>query len=348
MSLHGGDRYGKKEMLDFSENVNPLGLPKSVKKALCASAEEFAYYPDPYCRDLKTALAQTEQIPEEWICFGNGAADLIYRAAFALKPEKALLLAPTFSEYEQALNNIGCQCSFHFLKEAEQFRLTDGILEKIQPDLDWLVICSPNNPTGWTAGHVLLIRIAQKCLDCGVTLLLDECFLPFVDQPEKETLKNELEIFPNVLLLGAFTKIYGMAGLRLGWLFCSSKKTLTRLEQYAPPWNVSAPAQIAGITALQDREYLTCSLELVQTERQRLSIALQGFGATLYGSQADYLFFKWEQCPDLDHLLEAQGILIRSCRNYRGLGNSFYRIGIKTPEKNQCLLETLQKIVNGI
>ncbi len=348
MNLHGGDRYGKTGMLDFSENVNPLGLPDSVKQALCSYIEEFAYYPDPFCRDLKTALAQTEQIPAEWICFGNGAADLIYRAAFALKPQKALLLAPTFSEYEQALNQIGCQCSFHFLQEAENFRLTDRILEKIQPDLDWLVLCSPNNPTGWTIGQERLICIAQKCLDCGITLLLDECFLPFVDRPEKETLKNELGIFPNVLLLGAFTKIYGMAGLRLGWLLCSSKKTLTRLEQYAPPWNVSAPAQIAGITALQDHEYLTRSRQLVKSERQRLSFALQGFGAVLYGSQADYLFFKWDHCPDLDQHLEAQGILIRSCRNYRGLGNTFYRIGIKTPEKNQCLLEAFQKIVKGL
>ena len=181
MSFHGGDRYGKTGMLDFSENVNPLGLPDSVKEALCASVSEFAYYPDPFCRDLKTALAKAEQIPKEWICFGNGAADLIYRAAFALKPKKALLPAPTFSEYEEALRKIGCQCSFHFLQEAEQFRLTDRILNEIQPDLDWLVLCSPNNPTGWTVGQERLIRIAQKCLDCGVTLLLDECFLPFVD-----------------------------------------------------------------------------------------------------------------------------------------------------------------------
>lgn len=348
MSLHGGDRYGKKGMLDFSENVNPLGLPDSVKKALCSSIEDFAYYPDPFCRDLKAALSQAERIPAEWICFGNGAADLIYRAAFALKPKKALLPAPTFSEYERALNGVGCQCSFHFLKESEEFRFTDRILEEIQPDLDWLVLCSPNNPTGWTVGQERLIRIAQKCLDCGVVLLLDECFLPFVENPEKETLKNELGIFPNVLLLGAFTKIYGMAGLRLGWLLCSSKKTLACLEQYAPPWNVSSPAQIAGTAALQDREYLARSRHLVKMERQRLFAALQELGATLYGSQADYLFFQWEHYPDLDQYLENHGILIRPCRNYRGLGNSFYRIGIKTPDKNQCLLEALQKIAKGI
>ena len=348
MSFHGGDRYGKTGMLDFSENVNPLGLPDSVKEALCASVSEFAYYPDPFCRDLKTALAKAEQIPKEWICFGNGAADLIYRAAFALKPKNALLPAPTFSEYEEALRKIGCQCSFHFLQEAEQFRLTDRILNEIQPDLDWLVLCSPNNPTGWTVGQERLIRIAQKCLDCGVTLLLDECFLPFVDEPDNETLKNTLGIFPNVLLLSAFTKIYGMAGLRLGWLLCSCKKTLECLEQSAPPWNVSAPAQVAGIAALQDQEYLTRSLQLVKTERQRLSAALQESGATLYGSQADYLFFKWERCPNLDLRLQDQGILIRSCRNYRGLGDAFYRIGIKTPEKNLRLLEALQKIVKDL
>lgn len=344
---HGGDLYGRQQMLDFSENVNPLGLPDSVKKALTDSVDEFAFYPDPLCRDLTHALAEREAVPQEWVRFGNGAADLIYRVAFGLRPKRALTLAPTFSEYENALREAGCDVAFHTLFEKDGFQLTETILKKISPALDLMVLCNPNNPTGQPAGRELLLRIAKKCRECGALLLLDECFVPFLDAPESETLKGDLAQFPNVILLGAFTKIYAFAGLRLGYALCADKALLETLDRCAPPWNISMPAQIAGLAALADTDYLQRTRRTVREERAFLAQALKGCGVTLIGSQADYLFFKCNACPELDKRMEEKGILIRSCANYRGLDNRFFRVGVKTHEKNERLVAAMAEILKG-
>ena len=121
---HGGDIYGNPGVtLDFSVNTYPIGLPEEVRCALQSRVEEFARYPDPHCRELRGAIAAFESVPADWILCGNGAADLIYRLCYAMKPQKALVCAPTFSEYERALQQVGCQVEYHILAEANQFAL---------------------------------------------------------------------------------------------------------------------------------------------------------------------------------------------------------------------------------
>lgn len=342
---HGGDRYGRQDMLDFSENVNPLGLPQGVKAALAGSIESFGYYPDPFCRDLTDALAAKEGVPAGWIRFGNGAADLIYRAALGLRPKRALTLAPTFSEYESALRAAGCQTFFHTLREDNGFLLTEAVLDDL-PGMELVMLCNPNNPTGQPAGRELLLRIAARCAETGCTLLVDECFVPFLDAPEEETLAGELHRFPNVMTLGAFTKIYAMAGLRLGYVYCADSARLEAVTRPAPPWNVSAPAQTAGLAALADSGYLERTKALIRKERAWLAAALTSCGMTVIGSKADYLFFK---CPrsDLARRLEERGILIRSCANYRGLSGDYFRAGVKTHERNETLVSAIKAILKG-
>lgn len=345
--VHGGDRYGRQEMLDFSENTNPLGMPEGAKKALMDSVDMFGYYPDPLCRDLTAALAEKDRVDPAWIQFGNGAADLIYRAVFALRPKRALTLAPTFAEYEFALRAVGCDTAFHTLYEKDGFQLTETFLKKLSPALDLVILCNPNNPTGQPAGQELLLRVAKKCAECGITLLMDECFVPFLDVPEEETLLGELARYPNVLVLGAFTKIYAMAGLRLGYLYCADEERRNALNRCAPPWNVSVPAQIAGLAALADKDYLERTRTLIHTERTWLSAALSKTGVTPIGSRADYLFFKCNACPDLAKRLEEKGILIRACGNYRGLDDRFSRVGVKTREMNEKLVAAMSGILKG-
>lgn len=345
---HGGDLYGRQDMLDFSENVNPLGLPDSVKQALLEKADSFGFYPDPFCRDLTAALAGRENLPPEWIRFGNGAADLIYRAALGLRPKRALILAPTFSEYEYALRAADCETAFHTLYEKDGFRLTETILKKLSPALDMVILCNPNNPTGQPAGRDLLLRIAKKCAECGTTLLVDECFVPFLDVPEEETMVGELAKFPNVMVLGAFTKFYAMAGLRLGHLFCADAKRREALDRCAPPWNISAPAQAAGLAALADASYVERTRALVPRERIWLCAALTKCGVTVIGSKADYVFFKCNACPNLAARLEKEGVLIRDCGNYRGLDSRFSRAGVKTHEKNERLVAAIEGILKGV
>ena len=153
---HGGDIYTKKCRVDFSVNVNPLGTPESVKEAVRKSAESVEQYPDALCRDLTRALSEKEQLPEENILFANGAAELIFALANGLKPKRALVAAPGFAEYEQALSGAGCELSFYELKEAQGFAYQEDYFQNITEELDMVFLCNPNNPTGGTVDLSLI------------------------------------------------------------------------------------------------------------------------------------------------------------------------------------------------
>jgi hypothetical protein len=139
--VHGGDwagyraRFGH-DALDFSANVSPLGLPQGVADAIAAALPTADRYPDPLCRELRTALSRAEQLPEPWILCGNGAADLIYRLVWALKPRRALLPAPTFAEYAAALESVGCEVKRKTLHETDDFAVTEAFVQAVnQPAL---------------------------------------------------------------------------------------------------------------------------------------------------------------------------------------------------------------------
>ena len=219
---HGGDIYTYKEMfkreaLDYSANINPLGMPRGVKEALIESIDSWANYPDPLCRKLKYDLAENEKVDNEYIILGNGAADIIFRLVYALKPKKAIVLAPTFSEYEEALTSVECKVQYHYLKEEDGFLLRDDFIECISDEIDMVFICNPNNPTGELVSIELLEKILKRCREKDVMLVMDECFNDFIEEPERYTMKNYLKENKNLFILKAFTKIYAMAGLRLGY-----------------------------------------------------------------------------------------------------------------------------------
>ena len=176
---HGGDwagyaaQYGGMP-LDFSANVSPLGLPQGVRQAVARALDGADRYPDPLCRALRKKLSGTLGVPPQSILCGNGAADLIFRLALAEKPKRALVTAPTFAEYEQALVVAGCTADRFFLREEEGFAVTEALLERIEPGLDILFLCEPNNPTGRTTPRALLLRILERCAACGTRLVVDE------------------------------------------------------------------------------------------------------------------------------------------------------------------------------
>lgn len=181
MTDHGGDWAGFQRTygappLDFSANVSPLGMPEALRRAAEAALAEADRYPDPLCRELRERLAARHGVPAEWILCGGGAADLIYRLAAARRPKRALVTAPTFSEYENALALWGCRVSRFPLSEGNGFAVTEDVLSAVTPELDLLFLCEPNNPTGRTTDRALLERILERCGDCGTLLAVDECF----------------------------------------------------------------------------------------------------------------------------------------------------------------------------
>src|SRR5699024_5469571 len=311
---HGGDwagfaaEYGAQApLLDFSANVSPLGLPAGVAAALAGCASGCDRYPDPLCRELTAAIARAERVPAEWVLCGNGAADLIWRGALALRPGRALVTAPAFAEYEAALAAVGCRVERYALREAEGFRLDEGFLEAIRPGVGMVFLCEPNNPTGLTSPRPLLLRVLERCRQAGALLVADECFGDFLADPAAHTLKGALE-GGGLLLLKAFTKLYGMAGVRLGYGLCADPALLATLRAAGQPWAVSTPAQAAGLAALKETGYVQAVRALIADQRPRLAAGLAALGCQVLPGEANYLLFRCG--TPLAEPLRRRGILL--------------------------------------
>lgn len=348
--IHGGDRLGAalgsgrepEELLDFSANINPLGMPKVVREAVFGDFQEAQHYPDPYCRKLREALGKAHGKRADEILCGNGGADLIYRLVYALRPGKALVMAPTFAEYEEALGQTGTEIVFWEL--GENLELSGEVLGAVTEDVDLIFLCNPNNPTGLLTERKLLRAVVEQAARQGARVLVDECFLDFVPEPERYTLLDCLEEYPNLVILKSFTKLYAMPGLRLGYALSSDRDLLRGMEKAGQPWGVSSPAQAAGIAALKLEEFRERTAVLVSEERKRMKEELEKIGFSVCDGQANYLCFRAPGEKRLCEKLLERGILLRSCSNYRGLTGEHYRAAVRKKEENNRLLEALREI----
>ncbi len=339
---HGGDIYGEEVLLDFSANTNPFGTPPAVLEAITQALAQLHHYPDPYCRKLVAAIAAHEQVDENTILCGNGAAELIYAYCEAVRPRKIVELAPTFSEYALAAQRTGAQISRYRLKEENDFSPDAGFLPFLETEAPNAVfLCNPNNPTGRLIPPEQMEKILSFCREKHIRLFVDECFLDLSEGGE--SLKARVPNDPHLFILKAFTKSYGMAGLRLGYGMSSDHRLLEKMAQSVQPWNVSLLAQEAGVAALKETAFLQRTKDVVNAQRRRLQKQLEDMGCYVCPGCANYLLF---QAPkDLHEKLRSRKIAIRNCDNYQGLGPGWYRIAVRLPEENQHLIETMKEVM---
>lgn len=347
---HGGDIVGaraiwKGELLDFSANLNPLGMPESVRKAAEDAVREAIHYPDPLCRELCAAIARRDNVTPEHILCGNGAADLVFRLAFSQRPRRVLVTAPTFSEYEDAVRAAGGEVVYHRLTPENDFDLTEAVLDDLDDSLDMAFFCTPNNPTGRLINRDLMLRILERCREKGIRVVVDECFLSLSDPGEQVSLAEELESFSNLVLLRAFTKSYAIPGLRLGYCLSADTALLDGLSRCAQPWSVSGPAQAAGLAALAEPEHPARARQLIAVERSWLTDALRELGLQVFPSQVNYILFRAPGVDDLKERLLARGVLIRSCANYVGLGSDYYRVAVRPHRENEGLIGAMKEVL---
>lgn len=340
---HGGNIGQLSNILDFSANINPLGTPESVKKAVAETVCDIEKYPDPYCTELRDRLGKHERISAENIVCGNGADDLIFRIVHAFRPERALICVPTFSEYSRALSETGCEIQEHILDEEMDFELGESILTNLDRSLDMCFICTPNNPTGRLIAPEILAKISVKCLENNIILVCDECFMGFVEDSENYSLRQFLN--EKCIILKAFTKLFAMAGIRLGYAVCGSSRIAERIQQSGQFWSVSALAQTAGIAALDETEYVNKTVRYITEERRFLAAELAKIGVKVYDGAANFLMFRSR--IELAEELLAEGILIRECANFSGLTEGFYRVAVRTHDENIRLINAVRRCLNG-
>lgn len=344
---HGGDIYKYDDkLLDFSANINPLGMPESAKNAIIDGINKYQTYPDHSSRKLRNSLSEFYGFDSNKIVCGNGAADLIFRICLALRPQKVLVTSPTFSEYEEAVLISGGKVHNHLLSESENYDVTLEILKSIDEDTDMVFLCSPNNPTGRAIDLNIIEAVLDKLQGNKGILVLDQCFVHFMVEEEKYFAINLLKKYDNLIILGAFTKIFAMAGLRLGYALFGSEDNASMIENTLQPWAVSTVASEAGCAAL-NKDFIKETKDYVKYQREFLFQHLTDLGIKVFKSQANYMLIKVDEKFDDGDLADVaikHRILIRKCSNFKGLSPSFFRIAVRTEAENTTLIDVLSHI----
>ena len=344
--IHGGDIYQNNVELDFSVNINPLGIPEKVKEEMHKAIDSCEHYPDISHTKLIAKIAENYQIPAEHILCGNGASELFAAIVHAIRPRKIIIPVPSFYGYERAAGVTDAVVSYYEMKESDNFCLTENFLQELQEDVDLLFLANPNNPVGNTIEESLLEQICDRCREKQITVVLDECFLEFTEKKGFFSTHN-LYDYPNVIVVKAFTKLYAIPGVRLGYILAGIEDVIAKVNRTGQAWSVSHIAQCAGVAALSDNVYKERVIETVAEELSYMKKEFFKLPVILYDGAANYLFFQTPGITDLDRRLESYGIMIRNCSNYVNLGKDYWRVAVKSHEENEKLIKALRMILKG-
>lgn len=345
---HGGDLRTAEEafgipaeqFVDFSSNMNPLGPPSGVKKALHDYAEIIGQYPDPAVRGLRRKLAERHQIDEQSIVVGNGAAELIDLIVRALQPKLTTLAIPCFDEYGDAIQKIGGAVYEIKLSADNQFELIinseDVYVAAAAGSL--FIIGSPNNPTGQLVDpeHI------RSLLRMGAYVVVDEAFMDFVPDESRLSLIQEATRHERLFVIRSMTKFYSIPGIRLGYIV-GMPRSLSGLKRLQVPWSVNSLAQLIGESVLEDSEFEQKSIHWLQQERPWLIAQLESIGFVVNPSAANYLLLRIPSSAGLSaSMLQLemgkQGVLIRDASRFTGLDHTYIRVAIKLREQNEQLV----------
>lgn len=354
---HGGNVYKVarernikvEDIIDFSANINPKGLSQKGNERLKNAWSGLGNYPDPDYVALKEGLAKFHECQPEDVFLGNGAIDIIFFLIRSLNVKKGMILAPTFVEYERALLATNAEVTPFYLREEDDFKLDiDKLLNSVEGH-DCLIICNPNNPTGHLVSIDELKKVMAFCQEKEIRLIIDEAFMDFSDlgELEKHSCIPFIETYKNMYVLRSITKFFAVPGLRLGYLMTKNDDFAVFYKNCKEPWCVNFFAQEYTIGALEDKNYIKDSKEYIVSERCWFYEKLKAFKAIQpYRTYGNYIFFKYLGKESLKDFLEQEGILVRSCSNYRGLDEQFFRIAVKKHHENKRLLEALMELCN--
>ncbi|MHB1348160.1 MAG: threonine-phosphate decarboxylase CobD [Candidatus Humimicrobiaceae bacterium] len=351
---HGGnlreinDRYGKKpyEVLDFSANINPLGFPPYLKELVFNSFENVSNYPDPESRLLKKKISSILLLSEESIIPGNGSDELMFLALRALSPKKVLIPAPSYIEYEHAAHAAGASCSFIKAKARNGFKISVANINKKLAGTELLLICNPNNPTGFLMEREKVLFLAKELQNLNAFLIIDEAFIDFLENPGDFTLIPFLKKFKNIIILRSLTKFFAVPGLRIGYA-AADPLIIRNMEKLQQTWPLNCFAQIAGKAVLEDKDFIIKSREYILSERLRFYSRLseikwlKPFKPTANFILCSIKFHGLQSSELLDFLIKEHNILIRDCSNFRGLEKNYFRLAVKSSEDNDKLINAL-------
>ncbi|SDB55265.1 histidinol-phosphate aminotransferase [Desulfonatronum thiosulfatophilum] len=346
------EKYALQRVIKMASNENPLGVSPLVQKTLAKHIGGVFRYPRSGSPDLRAALARHLDVPEEWIVAGNGSdeiIDLLIRVKARPGKDHVLLFEPSFSMYRLLARLCGVEVRTIPLDEDFHFPWV-RMLQSVTEETAVVFVTTPDNPTGYAPEVQELESVAGQ-LPPHVLLVVDEAYMDFARPMDEYTLLPRLKDMPNVVVLRTFSKLYGLAGLRLGygvmppWL----ADALIRVK---PPFSVNILAEVAGTAALQDIDFTRATLDCVITGRTYLATELERMGCRVFPSQANFLLFKLGRANrnelSAQHVFQEllrRGVIIRPLKSY-GL-DEYLRVSIGTEEENQIFIREIEAVLHG-
>lgn len=340
----------KEAIVNFAGNVNPLGLPASVKEAVATHADLFSSYPDREYLSLRNVLSNYCDVPADYILPGNGSSELIALLIEARAPKHTLILGPTYSEYSRELTFSGSTQDYYHLQETSDFRADlDDLFHTLSDGYDFLIICNPNNPTSSAIFRDELKELLAFCKRKNIFVMIDETYVEFAPDISAITAVPLTKQFSNLMVLRGVSKFYAAPGMRFGYGITGNSEFLKTMREKQIPWSLNSLGAFAGEMLFQDHDYYQQTRNLILSERQKMYETIKKLPTfKIYPAYANFLLVKilkdgitsfdvFERCIQ-------KGLMIRDCSSFQCLEGEYVRFCIQMPEENQRLLDLLQTI----
>lgn len=360
-NIHGGDleliarKYNIKqeELINFGGNVNPLGISKSIKNAIIENIDCLCRYPDISYLSLRKSISNYIKTDPEYIIPGNGATELISLFIKTVSPKSAIIIAPSYSEYEKCVKINNGNVIYFPLKEENNFNLNiDEFISFIPENTDMIILCNPNNPTGTAINMSNMEIILNHCLKNNIYIMTDETYIEFTDPIENLSSVPLVSKYKNLFVVRGTAKFFAAPGLRLGYGICSNKKIIDAINSKKDPWSVNILASVAGKVMFSDNAYIDETKKIISEERKKIINNLKSWKhIKVFESKANFVLLKMLDTSITSNkvfekmLLEK--MIIRDASDFACLEGNYLRFCFLMPEQNEALINHLKAIVNN-
>ncbi len=354
--FHGSDieeiekYYGipKESIVGFGANVNPLGLSNKIKQEIAENLDIITSYPDRNYTSLRNAIGAYCKVNPDHVVVGNGSTELISLLIQHIRPKKALLLGPTYSEYERELELCGGKMEYYYLSPAKKFRIDlDEFLGTLDSSINLLILCNPNNPTSSAILLEDMEAILKHCKQLGIFVMIDETYIEFAPDIDAISSMPLVKEYDNLMIIRGISKFFAAPGLRLGYGVTSSTSFMQVLHTHQNPWSLNSVAAFAGERMMYDTDYIEATRKLITEERIWMYQALLEIPELhTFKPMANFFLVKIEKegvtSYDLFEYLIKQGLMIRDCASFTCLEGEYIRFCIMSPQDNQRLIQALK------
>ncbi len=357
-SFHGSDlevisqkyQIAQDSILPYASNVNPLGMSPLAKQTMIEYIDVLQDYPERNYARLRTAIGNYCNVDMDQIILGNGTSELIRNAFSTIKPKKTVIIGPTYSEYKNAAKLTGSEVEMYMLDQLDDFELyVQHFIDSLYENIDMVIICNPNNPTGKAITRDDMSLIVEACHKLNIFVMVDETYVEFVSNVNQISSVSLTSSYDNLLVLRSTSKFFCTPGLRLGYAITTNKEYIEASDDTKVPWNINSLASIASVM-FTDEHFMNLTSSVIQTERNLIYSALCSRKTIkVFKPDANFVLIKLLKddltATEVFEYCLKKGFMIRDCTDYEGLGEKYVRFCFLKPEQNDRMVNTILEIV---